>query len=72
MKGRLNYQEEEIKFNPKEANLHFYNLGAKFGTQVDIAMINFDFSYTIGITNSFREKARTNSHTFALAVGFLF
>lgn len=72
MKGRIEYQGEEITFKPKEAHLHFYNLGAKFGTQVDVAMINFDFSYTIGITNSFREKARTNSHTFALTAGLLF
>ena len=72
LKGRVSYLEEKIKFKPKEANLHFYNLGARFGTQVDIAMLNFDFHYTIGITNSFREKARTNSHTLTLSVGFLF
>lgn len=72
MKGRVNYQEQEISFKPKEANLHFYNLGAKFGTQIDVAMLNFDLSYTIGITNNFREKTRTNSHTFALSVGMLF
>lgn len=72
MKGRINFQDEEITFKPKEANLHFYNLGARFGTQVDVAMLNFDFHYTIGITNSFREKARTNSHTLALSVGLLF
>lgn len=72
LKGRVDYLEEEIKFKPKEAHLHFYNLGARFGTQVDIAMFNFDFHYTIGITNSFREKARTNSHTLALSAGLLF
>lgn len=72
MKGRVNYLDEEIKFKPKEAHLHFYNLGARFGTQVDVAMLNFDFHYTIGITNSFREKARTNSHALTFSVGFLF
>ena len=72
LKGRVNYQEDEIKFTPKEAKLHFYNLGARFGTQVDVAMFNFDFSYTIGITNSFREKARTNSHALVLNVGLIF
>ena len=72
MKGRINYQDQELKFKPKEASLHFYNLGARFGTQIDIAMLNFDLHYTIGITNSFRDKARTNSHTLALTVGLLF
>ena len=72
MKGRIDYQGEEIKFKPKEAQLHFYNLGARFGTQVDLAMFNFDFSYTIGITNSFRDRTRTNSHSLSLSVGLLF
>jgi len=72
MKGRVNYLGEEIKFKPKEASLHFYNLGARFGAQVDVAMINFDLHNAIGITNSFREKARTNSHTIALSAGLLF
>lgn len=72
MSGRIIYEDEEYTFKPKEAKLHFYNLGARFGVQVDIAMINFDFNYTIGITNSFRDRTRTNSHTFRLNLGFLF
>lgn len=72
MKGRIDYLGEEFKFKPKEAHLHFYNLGARIGTQIDVAMFNFDFHYTIGITNSFREKARTNSHTLTLSAGLLF
>ena len=72
MKGRIDYLGEEIKFKPKEAQLHFYNLGARLGTQFDVAMFNFDFHYTIGITNSFREKARTNSHTLTFSAGLLF
>jgi len=72
MKGSLEYQGEEIIFKPKEVHLHFYNLGARFGVQIDVAMFNFDFSYTIGITNHFREKARTNSHSLCLNAGLLF
>jgi len=72
LSGRIIYQEEEYKFKPKDAKLHFYNLGARFGIQVDIAMFNLDFNYTIGITNSFRDRTRTNSHTFRLSLGFLF
>jgi len=72
LSGRIDYGDEEIKFKPKEAKLHFYNLGARFGFQIDLAMFNFDLSYTIGVTNSFRDRTRTNSHMVMLNVGLLF
>ena len=72
LNGWIDYEDEEVKFKPKDAKLHFYNLGARFGFQVDLAMFNFDLSYTIGITNSFRDRTRTNSHTVMLNVGVLF
>ena len=72
LKGRYNVLGEEGTFKPSEAQLHFYNLGARFGTQFDVAMFNFDLNYTIGITNGFRERTRTNTHTFQFCVGFLF
>ena len=72
LSGRIDYEDGEIKFKPKDAKLHFYNLGARFGFQVDLAMFNFDFSYTLGITNSFRDRTRTNSHMVMLNVGLLF
>lgn len=72
MKGKYTYQGETGTFKPGELQLHWYNLGARFGTQVDIAFFNFDFSYTIGITNAFKNKARTNTHGLQLSVGLLF
>jgi len=72
LNGRIYYMDEEYKFNPKDAKLHVYNLGARFGVQFDIAMFNFDFNYTIGVTNSFRDRTRTNSHAFMFNLGFLF
>lgn len=72
MKGRYDYQGETYKFRPKELSLHFYNLGVRFGTQVDIAMFNFDLNYTLGITNGLRERVRTNTHSIQLNVGLLF
>ena len=72
MNGRIYYKDEEYKFKPKDAKLHFYNLGFRLGTQIDLAMFNFDLSYTIGITNSFRDRTRTNSHIFQFNLGFLF
>ena len=72
IKGRYNIFGEEGTFKPKEADLHFYNLGARFGTQFDVAMFNFDLNYTIGITNGYKSNIRTNTHTFQLSAGILF
>ena len=69
LNGRYTYEDEEETFKPGELYLHIYNLGVRFGTQVDIAMFNIDFSYTIGITNSFKGMLRTNSHCLLLSVG---
>lgn len=72
LKGSLSFRGETIKFSPHEFDLHTYNLGARFGTQVDVAMFNFDFNYTIGVTNTFKGDIRTNSHSFQLNIGYLF
>jgi hypothetical protein len=67
--GRYTYEGQEETFRPGDLNLHIYNLGARIGTQVDIGLINVDFSYTIGITNSFKGDLRTNFHNLLLSVG---
>jgi hypothetical protein len=72
MNGHIYFQDLDIKFKPRELHLHFYNLSARFGAQIDLAMFNFDMSYTIGITNSFRDRSRTNQHTIKFGLGFLF
>lgn len=72
LNGKVKFQGEELKFKPKELELHFYNLSARFGTQVDIAMFNIDLNYNIGITNGIKNKARTNTNGVQLSVGVLF
>jgi hypothetical protein len=72
LKGNYKYQGETDSFKPSDINLNFYNLGAKFGTQIDFYLFNFDLSYTIGITNAFKRRARTNTHGFELTAGILF
>ena len=72
LKGKIKYLDEEIKFKPQEVNLHFYNLLARFGTQVDVAMFNFDVCYDIGITNGIKGKARTNTNGFHFSAALLF
>ena len=72
LKGKYEYQDESGTYKPSEINLNVYNLGARFGTQIDLAMFNFDINYTIGITNAFKKRARTNTHGLELTAGFLF
>jgi len=72
LKGRYEYKGAKGTFKPKELDLHIYNLGARFGTQVDLAMFNFDFSYTFGITNAFKNRARSNTLGMNLSAGFIF
>jgi hypothetical protein len=69
LRGQYTFQGETEKFAPGELRLHTYNLGARFGTQVDLGMINVDMCYTIGITNSFQSRMRTNSHSVMLSLG---
>ncbi len=69
LQGQYTFEGETEKFKASELKLHIYNLGARFGTQVDIGMINIDLSYTIGITNSFKGRLRTNSHGVMLSLG---
>jgi hypothetical protein len=72
LNGKYSLLGEEGTFKPKELELHFYNLLARFGTQVDVAMFNFDFNYNIGVTNGIKNKVRTNTHNLQLSVGLVF
>jgi len=67
--GQYTFEGETEKFKASELELHLYNLGARFGTQVDFGMINVDLSYTIGIRNSFQSRMRTNNHSVLLSLG---
>jgi hypothetical protein len=67
--GQYTFDGVTEKFAPSELRIHTYNLGARFGTQVDFGLINVDMSYTIGITNSFKSRMRTNSHGGMITLG---
>lgn len=68
--GQYTFEGETEKFAPSELKLHTYNLGARFGTQVDLGIINIDMCYTIGITNTFKSRMRTNGHGAMISIGF--
>jgi len=69
---RARFEDEELDFKPKDAGLPVYNLGFRLGSQVDVAMLNLDFSYTINLTNGVRDVIRTNVHAVLFNVGFVF
>ena len=72
LKGKYTYKGETESFKPSELHINWYNLGARIGSQVDVAFLNFDIGYTIGITNAFHSRVRTNTHALQFSVGFLF
>ncbi len=73
---RENLTIDELGINetlrPKDIGLPVYNLLFRLGTQVDIAMINLGFNYSINLTNAVRDVARTNVHILMLDVGIIF
>jgi len=73
-KVTVTFGEESITetFKPREAGLLGYNLFWRIGTQVDIAMINIGFNYSLNITNGVLGATRTNVHVLLLDVGFIF
>ncbi len=72
LQGKILYLGETTKIKPHDAGLHYYNLGVRFGSQIDIAMFTLDFNYTIGVTNAYRDVIRTNSNEIQLSIGLVF
>ena len=71
----LNGNRKALRFKPKDIPgypLAIYLAGARFGAQVDLGPVNFDFNYTIGINSITATEFRTNSHVFKFFVGWLF
>ena len=71
-KGILIVGDEEFSFKPKEVGLANPNVDFILGTQFDIASINVEILYSLGINNSIREGIRANSHEIHFNVGFWF
>jgi len=72
VRGLINFGDEQVKFKPKDVNLPVYNLDLQIGTQFDIAWLNLDIHYKIGVTNALQEDIRTNLRGLYLSAGFIF
>ncbi len=68
----VTYQEERYKLQPSDFNIPFYNIGARFGSQVDVAMFNFELNYTFSLNSAGSENYRTNMHQVQFNVGMIF
>ncbi len=60
------------RLRPKDLGLPGYHLMWRFGTAVDLAMLNFNLSWSVGVTNGLRENIRTNHHVLRFTTGLLF
>lgn len=71
-RGIVRSQGEEFKFKPRDVNIPGVIFDWVFGTQCDVGFVNFDLTYSIGITNASKLNVRTNLHTLQLSAGILF
>ncbi len=65
-------QGMSFKLRPKEIDFAIYQAIARFGANVDVAMFNFDFNYSISMNSATTTSYRTGYHQIQLNVAYLF
>ncbi|TFH30892.1 MAG: hypothetical protein E4H00_04380 [Myxococcales bacterium] len=60
------------KFKPKEVDLAVYQALARFGLNIDLAMFNLDFNYSISMNSASTTSYRTGFHQLQLNISYLF
>ena len=61
-----------LKLRPKEADFAIYQALARFGVNVDLAMFNLDFNYSISLNSATKTSYRTSYHQLQFNVSYLF
>ncbi|KPK49029.1 MAG: hypothetical protein AMJ63_17325 [Myxococcales bacterium SG8_38_1] len=61
-----------LKLRPKEVDFAVYQALARFGVNVDIAMFNLDFNYSISMNGATKTSYRTGYHQLQLNIAYLF
>ena len=61
-----------VKLRPKEVNFAIYQAIARFGVNVDLAMFNLDFNYSISLNSATKTSYRTSYHQLQFNVAYLF
>lgn len=62
----------EVKLKPRDVSIPGVQLNWNFGTQFDIAFLNIDLMYMVGVTNATKTNVRANTHQVQLVFGILF
>jgi hypothetical protein len=60
------------KLKPKEVDLAVYQALARFGLNIDLAMFNLDFNYSISMNSASTTSYRTGFHQLQLNISYLF
>jgi hypothetical protein len=60
------------KLKPKEVDLAVYQALARFGVNIDLAMFNLDFNYSISMNSASSTSYRTGFHQLQLNISYLF
>jgi hypothetical protein len=62
----------ELKLRPKEVDLAIYQAIARFGVNFDLAVLNFDFNYSISLNSATSTSYRTGYHQLQVNLAYLF
>ena len=68
----LSGESFDLKLRPKEADFAIYQAIARFGVNVDLAMFNLDFNYSISLNSATKTSYRTGYHQLQFNVSYLF
>lgn len=68
----VDVQGQSLKLRPKEIDFAIYQAVARFGANVDLAMFNFDFNYSISMNSATTTSYRTGYHQIQLNLAYLF
>ena len=62
----------EFKLKPKEADFAIYQAIGRVGINIDLAMFNLDFNYSISLNSATKTSYRTSYHQLQLNIAYLF
>lgn len=64
--------EAEVRLRPKDIDLAIYQAIARLGVNLDLAMFNIDFNYSISMNSATTTSYRTSYHQLQINVAYLF
>jgi hypothetical protein len=65
-------ESADVRLRPKEVDLAIYQAIARFGIGFDLAVLNFDFNYSISMNSATSTSYRTGYHQIQFNLAYLF